>query len=554
MDLKTFFEHFDTLAEAPNGIQRLRELILDMAVRGKLVPQDPEDEPAGKLVEVNKNQILKSRTGKRKNIPQIGSSDVLLPIGWARCQLADIALVEMGNSPPGSTYNQHGDGVPLINGPVEFTKGSFGLTVVNQYTTAPSRMCRNGDLLVCVRGATTGRTNIAAFDACIGRGVALVRGWEAQNYLNYLMWWFGEKLLKQGKGTTFPSISFTDLGGLEVLIPPLAEQKRIVAKVDELMGLCDRLEAAQQTRNTLRQSLRASALDALMNATSDDALATAWAFVRDRWGMMSDRPEDVAGLRKLTLDTAMRGKLVSQDPEDEPAGILIRKIQERKEELAKIRKIKQAKPLDKIHPDIIPYELPDGWEWIWLDSISDIGTGSTPLKSTAEFYLNGTIPWVTSAATSQTLITKSETLVTELAVKEHRLRTYFPGSLVVALYGQGKTRGQVARLGINATINQACAAITFVESQETLADYIQFFFEKQYDELRALAAGGAQPNLNVRKVKETLIPLPPLAEQKRIVAKVDELMKLCDQLEESLRQQQQHAEALVTSAISHLAA
>ena len=382
----------------------------------------------------------------------------------------------------------------------------------------------------------------------------MVRGWEAQNYLNYLMWWFGEKLLKQGKGTTFPSISFTDLGGLEVLIPPLAEQKRIVAKVDELMGLCDRLEAAQQTRNTLRQSLRASALDALMNATSDDALATAWAFVRDRWGMMSDRPEDVAGLRKLTLDTAMRGKLVSQDPEDEPAGILIRKIQERKEELAKIRKIKQAKPLDKIHPDIIPYELPDGWEWIWLDSISDIGTGSTPLKSTAEFYLNGTIPWVTSAATSQTLITKSETLVTELAVKEHRLRTYFPGSLVVALYGQGKTRGQVARLGINATINQACAAITFVESQETLADYIQFFFEKQYDELRALAAGGAQPNLNVRKVKETLIPLPPLAEQKRIVAKVDELMKLCDQLEESLRQQQQHAEALVTSAISHLAA
>ena len=272
----------------------------------------------------------------------------------------------------------------------------------------------------------------------------------------------------------------------------------------------------------------------------------------EHFDTLAEAPNGIQRLRELILDMAVRGKLVPQDPADEPASALINKAQITKKKLAQLGKIRSSKSLDKIPLDIIPYDLPHGWQWVWLDSISDIGTGSTPLKSTTDFYLNGTIPWVTSAATSQNLVTEAETLVTELAVNEHRLRIYPPGSLIVALYGQGKTRGQVTRLGIDATINQACAAITFVEAQETLADYIQFFFEKQYEELRSLAAGGAQPNLNVRKIKETLVPLPPLAEQKRIVAKVDELMALCDTLEAAQQTRNTLRQSLRASALDAL--
>ena len=132
--------------------------------------------------------------------------------------------------------------------------------------------------------------------------------------------------MQQGKGTTFPSISYPDLAGLEVLLPPLAEQKRIVGKVDELMALCDRLAAAKQTRDDLRQKLRGSAIAALMNAETDEALEKSWAIVRDNWQTLSQDPKDVDDLRRSILQLAVRGKLVPQNPEDETAQKLLLKI------------------------------------------------------------------------------------------------------------------------------------------------------------------------------------------------------------------------------------
>jgi len=253
-------QHFGELYSVKENVAELRKAILQLAVMGKLVPQEPKDEPASELLKQNQKLIAEAK-GIQKTIPELRTTEAKIPFGWARCQLADVALVVMGNSPPGNTYNDDGEGVPLINGPVEFSRGAFGLTLKTKYTTAPSRLCQKGDLLVCVRGATTGRTNIAAFDACIGRGVGLVRGWEAQQYLNYLLWHLGQQLLEQGKGTTFPSIAYADLAGLEIWLPPLAEQRRIVAKIDQLMALCNRLEkqidAATSKRTELLNALMA---------------------------------------------------------------------------------------------------------------------------------------------------------------------------------------------------------------------------------------------------------------------------------------------------------
>ena len=189
-----------------------------------------------------------------------------------------------------------------------------------------------------------------------------------------------------------------------------------------------------------------------------------------------------------------------------------------------------------------------------LGEITDVGTGSTPSRTQPSFWEDGSIPWITSGSTSQSLITAGDEFVTEKAVSAHRLRLYQPGTLLVALYGQGKTRGQVATLGIESTINQACAAVCPLQGFEPMHVYLKLLLQKNYEEVRSLSAGGAQPNLNVQKIKEVLVPLPPLAEQHRIVAKVNELMALCDRLEAQLTTtaftRHQLLEATIHQAIS----
>ena len=161
----------------------------------------------------------------------------------------------MGQSPPGDTYNKSSDGVPLINGPVEFTPGPFGRTAINQFTTAPTNFCEEGDLLICVRGSTTGRTNVAGFRACIGRGVAAIRSSFDDEFIRLFLWKAREDIISMGRGIAFPSISKKQLENLAIPLPPLAEQRRIVAKADELMTHCDALENALGTAEISRSNL-----------------------------------------------------------------------------------------------------------------------------------------------------------------------------------------------------------------------------------------------------------------------------------------------------------
>ena len=156
-----------------------------------------------------------------------------LPSGWSIQSLGNIADITMGNSPPGDSYNDQRIGVPLINGPVEFSEGAFGETIASKFTTAPTKMCRKGDFLICVRGSTTGRTNIAAFDACIGRGVAAIQAHGEQRYVNHFVRTLEKQIYASGNGSTFPSISQQQLHELQVPLPPLPDQKRIADILDK---------------------------------------------------------------------------------------------------------------------------------------------------------------------------------------------------------------------------------------------------------------------------------------------------------------------------------
>ncbi|ACP23938.1 putative restriction endonuclease type I, S subunit [Sinorhizobium fredii NGR234] len=168
-------------------------------------------------------------------------------------------------------------------------------------------------------------------------------------------------------------------------------------------------------------------------------------------------------------------------------------------------------------------ELPRGWCVTTIQEIADVGTGATPKRGTRAFYESGTIPWITSGAVSQRQITYADEFITEAAIRSTNCKVFPTGTILVAMYGEGKTRGSVARLAIDAATNQALAAIVLPNDDIVSSEFLMNFLTSQYSQLRGLAAGGVQPNLNLQLIRSTSFPLPPLAEQKRIVAKLDAL-------------------------------
>ena len=239
---------------------------------------------------------------------------------------------------------------------------------------------------------------------------------------------------------------------------------------------------------------------------------------------------DTKKLRQKILDLAIRGKLVPQDPNDEPASVLLERIKAEKERLIKEGKIKRSKKSasDTSHYENWPFEIPESWEWVQLKDIAFIGTGSTP-KTTNQDYYGGNIPWINSSSTRYEYVEVPNAYITEKALKETNCQIYPIGTIVIAMYGEGKTRGQVSELAIASTTNQACAAIIPFDS--AIKAYIKAFLKGNYYAIRTLAEGGLQPNLNIGKISDYMIPLPPEKEQKRIISEVHNWLSLIDKIE-----------------------
>ncbi len=189
------------------------------------------------------------------------------------------------------------------------------------------------------------------------------------------------------------------------------------------------------------------------------------------------------------------------------------------------------------------------WDKTAIHEVAEVGTGSTPLRTNRAFYADKGTPWITSSATQKDIVDSSENYVTQDAIQAHRLKLYPPGTLLIAMYGEGKTRGQVTELGIHATINQACAAIR-ITSDKTHPKFVKIALKARYNEMRDMAEGGNQPNLNLQKVKNFAIPLPSLEEQSEIVRRVEKLFAFADRLEERLSQVQTAVQKLTPALLA----
>lgn len=238
---------------------------------------------------------------------------------------------------------------------------------------------------------------------------------------------------------------------------------------------------------------------------------------------------DTKKLRQKILDLAIRGKLVPQDPNDEPASLLLERIRAEKERLIKEGKIKRSKKTaENTSENEEPFEVPSDWTICKLEDIAYIGTGATPDTRNKDYY-NGNIPWVSSSCTKNDYIDSPTSYISQKAIKETNCQIYPKGTLIMAMYGEGKTRGQVGELRIDAATNQACAAIMPYLISST--QYIKLYLKRSYLNIRQQAEGGLQPNLNLSKIAQYDIPLPPLAEQKRIANEIERWFAVIDELE-----------------------
>lgn len=260
---------------------------------------------------------------------------------------------------------------------------------------------------------------------------------------------------------------------------------------------------------------------------------------------------NVKRLRQSILQEAIQGKLVDYKPApgEKTGAELLADIRAEKERRAREAGKKPDKPLPPVTPEEMPFEVPEGWVWCRLGDLAEISSGTTPSTNIPEYYKNGNVQWVSSSQTGLEYIYEGEKQITEQAVIDFNLKIYPVHSLIMALYGQGKTRGQVSELLIDATINQNSVAICFYLNIKHLRQFVKYYLKDNYFKLRQDAYGGAMPHLNAGIVRNLVLALPPVSTQQKILSILETRLAQCDQLDQQLAALQTKTEHLWKSEL-----
>ena len=517
-----FIEVFDTIAEAPGGVERLRELVLQLAVRGKLVPQDEGNEPARRLLEQiaeEKKRLERAKEiGQQKPVPPMEDSatTVELPAGWTWTCTAALGIVNPRN-------------VGEDEAMVSFCPMPTIPTDYGQQVTPVTR--RWGDIKKGYTHFADGDVVVAKITPCFqNRKSCVMNGLEggigAGTTELHVIRIIANKVVPEYLMLFFKSPDFLQMGVEKMTgtagqqrvpreyfaytplpLPPLAEQHRIVAKVDELMGLIDRLVAARRSREDCRTAARDSALAVLRNASPSEDGETAWTRIAERMEDLFTNPADLAPLRKTVLQLAVRGRLVPQDPNEEPASVLLDRIAEERAELIYAKQIRPQKQREPITCSQL--KVPEGWKHLYLGDVIDLEYGkSLPHKDRKE---SGGVPVYGSNG----------------VVGQHDVALVNGPCIVVG------RKGSAGAVTLSRTSCWPIDTTYFVRPYGGMS--------LKYTALMLLAArleeldrSTAIPGLNREEAYLRDALLPPLAEQHRIVPKVDELMELNNGLEQHL--------------------
>jgi type I restriction enzyme S subunit len=561
MKLETFFERFDLFADAPEAVAKMRDLVLDLAVQGKVANQDANDEPAAdllqRLIKFKAANPLTGRSGRSKEVPvKIEVNTDGLPRNWVNTTIGEVLYVIRGASPRPKGDPQYFSETRTAYHWVKISDirkhGQNGrLTDTDEFLTEAgmrkSVLLPKGTL-VLTNSATIGVPIVLGIEGCcIHDGYLAFPNFPHellnQKFIVYLFHTLKKYAERNARGLAQLNLNTDLVRSFPFGLPPIAEQKRIVAKVDELMALCDRLALQQEERETRRAALASASLDRFADAPTPANLPflfhPAYAIA----------PAD---LRKSILTLAVEGKLVPQDPNDEPAEDLLVRCNVERQMIGRATPT-TVQAIESV--ETLGYEIPPSWEWRSLGDLLILGptNGFSPKAVDYETLVRSlTLSATTSGrfkGEHSKFISTDVPVDSDLWLRDGDILVQRGNTIeyvgVAAVY-RGKPNAFIypdlmMKLRVSSLLDVGFVHLAM--SQDAARDFLR---------ARASGTSGSMPKINQGTLKSLPIPIPPLPEQRRIVAKVNELMALVDQLEEQLSAATKQGGALLESAVHEL--
>lgn len=546
------------------GIKKLRELILELAVRGKLVPQDPNDEPASELLKriaQQRDELVKTKQIKKpKKLAPLDAIDTPfeLPPGWEWCYLNDIGDWGAGATPNRSNSNYYGGEIPWFKSgelSADFIFDSEEHITDMAMDECSLRDNKPGDVLIAMYGATIGKTSILNVRGTTNQAVCACTPFVGISniYLLTLLKAYKRIFTSMGAGGAQPNISREKIIATIFALPSENEQERIVDKVNELMSLCDQLEQQSLTSLDAHSQLVETLLATLTNSQHAEELAENWARISQHFDTLFTTEASIDALKQTILQLAVMGKLVPQDPNDEPASELLKRIEQEKTQLVKEGKIKKQKPLPPVSNEEKPFELPQGWEWVQVQDIcSKITDGehSTPPRSESGYYLLSARN-ITNYGIS---VSDVDYVSAEIFSKIRSRCDPNIGDVLISCSG---SIGRVALVDKDDAYSMVrSAAMIRPVSGKLNLQYIMNALKSPMlqTQMTIRSKKSAQANLFLGAISCLVLPLPPMKEQIAISLKINEFHNLCDNLKSRLQSAQQTqlhlADALTDAALN----
>ncbi|MBD2033628.1 restriction endonuclease subunit S [Leptolyngbya sp. FACHB-321] len=565
----TFFDNFALLTDSPNAVAKLREIVLQLAVRGKLTTQNSTDEPASVLVEKSRierdNFISNSKIRKNNLMPPIKEDEIpyQLPQAWEWSRFNDVVFSQEG---PGIRNWQFRDtGVKLLN-VKNIVKGKLVLENSDKHISEEEFsqkyshfLIEDGDLLFASSGNSWGKTAFfknPGYRVIVNTSTIRMRFWLKECNNNYLRYFldcniFTNQMLTQLQGMQ-PNFGSSHLVKVFLPLPPLAEQERIVEKCDRLLILCDEIEKRQQQRQESLLKMNEGAISQLLTAQNPNDFQHRWQRICNNFDLLYSIPETIPKLRQAILQLAVQGKLVLQNPNDEPASVLLKKVQAAIKELIKAKKIRKIE-VNAVDLEGETHTLPSSWLHVRLGSILHSIKYGTSKK--CDYDVPGIpvlrIPNIDVNAGEITIDDLKFTTLTDAEIRELSL---IENDLLMI-----RSNGSKTLIGRTALIDRSVSGYAYAGylvrvrlfPEYILAKYLHLAlstsFIREQIEFPIRTTSGVK-NINSTEISNLLLPLPPLAEQKRIVAKVESLLSLCDALEAKLKAARDSSATLIEVA------
>ncbi|MBU1220514.1 restriction endonuclease subunit S [Myxococcota bacterium] len=536
-------KYFDIAFDAPDGIKKLREIILSLAMQGKLVPQNPSEGTASDLlkeIEKEKKKLIKEGKIKPpKPLPPIKPEEIPheIPDTWQWVRLGEVGVYNYGSTV--CPENILPDSWVLDLEDIE--KDTSKIVNRFKYRERMSKSNKNsfykGDLLYGKLRPYLNKVIVADDDGyCTTEIVSIFLFSNISRFffLNcfkaaYFKLYIDNKMY----GVKMPRLGTDDANLSLHPLPPLAEQHRIVKKIESLMALCDALEELKKSAAVKLQSSGNAAIEMLLSSGDEEDFNRNWTFIRDNFEELFSTPENIKSLKKAILQLAVMGKLVPQNPSEGTASNLLKEIEKEKKKLIKEGKIKPPKPLPPIKPEQIPHKIPNTWQWVRLGEVASKvtdGDHKTPPRLEEGYRLlsaknvrDGYLNFENCDLISEIYYLKS---------RERCLPEY--GDLLIVSVGGTIGRSSLVPEDSKFALVRSVALIKplFLNSK-----FLKNIMDSEIlqSQIHLKKRGGAQPCLYLSEIERFYCPLPPLAEQHRIVKKIESLMTVCEALEESIQ-------------------